>query len=113
LRVRALLPLQSKVVRCSLSVNKATNFFSNSYHHGHCLRTPGAHNDQRLPYMEKLTLYLKESYHELVQNVSWPTSQQLQESTIVVLITSGILALIIFLMDVLSSLVFKTIYGIM
>lgn len=63
--------------------------------------------------MEKLTLYLKESYHELMKNVSWPTTQQLQESTIVVLITSGILALIIFLMDVVSSVVFKTIYGVM
>ena len=62
--------------------------------------------------MEKLTLYLKESYQELVNNVSWPTAQQLQESTIVVLVTSALLALIIFLMDVLSSVVFKSIYGI-
>ncbi|MEZ4919090.1 MAG: preprotein translocase subunit SecE [Saprospiraceae bacterium] len=61
--------------------------------------------------MEKLTLYLRESYQELVKNVSWPTAQQLQESTIVVLVTSGILALIIFLMDVLSSVVFKSLYG--
>ena len=42
--------------------------------------------------MEKLTIYLKESYQELVKNVSWPTVAQLQESTIVVLVTSGILA---------------------
>lgn len=62
--------------------------------------------------MDKFTLYLKESYQELIQHVSWPTMQQLQESTIVVLVTSGILALIIFLMDVLSSVVFKSIYGV-
>jgi preprotein translocase subunit SecE len=63
--------------------------------------------------MDKLTLYLKESYHELVKNVSWPTAAQLQESTIVVLVTAGILALIIFLMDVVCSLVFKNlIYGV-
>lgn len=62
--------------------------------------------------MEKLTLYLKESYNELLKNVSWPTMAQLQESTIVVLITSGILALMIFLMDVICSLVFKNIYGV-
>ncbi len=62
--------------------------------------------------MEKLTLYLRESYQELVNHVSWPTYNQLVESTIVVLITAGILALIIFVMDGLSSVVFKTIYGI-
>ena len=62
--------------------------------------------------MEKLTIYLKESYQELVKNVSWPTVAQLQESTIVVLVTSGILALLVFLMDVLCSTVFKNIYGV-
>lgn len=62
--------------------------------------------------MERFTLYLKESYHELVKNVSWPTLAQLQESTVVVLITSVILALIIFLMDVACSVVFKNIYGV-
>ncbi|MCB0573101.1 MAG: preprotein translocase subunit SecE, partial [Saprospiraceae bacterium] len=43
---------------------------------------------------------------------SWPTAAQLQESTIVVLVTSGILALIIFLMDVMCSTFFKNIYGV-
>jgi preprotein translocase subunit SecE len=62
--------------------------------------------------MERITLYLKESYHELMQNVSWPTSAQLQESTIVVLITSLILALLVFVMDVACSVVFKNIYGV-
>lgn len=62
--------------------------------------------------MEKITLYLRESYHELTKNVSWPTATQLQESTMVVLVTSGILALIIFLMDVACGLVFKNIYGV-
>ncbi|MEO6758666.1 MAG: preprotein translocase subunit SecE [Saprospiraceae bacterium] len=62
--------------------------------------------------MEKLTLYLKESYHELVKNVSWPTAAQLQESTMVVLVTSGLLAALIFAMDFLCSVVFKNIYGV-
>lgn len=61
--------------------------------------------------MEKLTLYLKESYHELVKNVSWPTAAQLQESTMVVLVTAATLAILIFLMDGLCSMVFKNIYG--
>jgi preprotein translocase subunit SecE len=62
--------------------------------------------------MEKLTLYLRESYQELLKNVSWPTAAQLQESTIVVLATAGVLALVIFLMDVLCSVVFKNLYGV-
>lgn len=61
--------------------------------------------------MEKLTLYLKESYHELVKNVSWPTWAQLQESTVVVLVTAAILALLIFLMDGTCNLVIGSIYG--
>lgn len=62
--------------------------------------------------MEKLTLYLKESYQELVKNVSWPTAAQLQESTIVVLVTTAILALLIFGMDALNNLVIvKGLYG--
>jgi preprotein translocase subunit SecE len=60
----------------------------------------------------KITLYLKESIHELQKNVSWPTAQQLQESTLVVLATAGMLALLIFGMDAICSAVFKTIYGI-
>ena len=62
--------------------------------------------------MEKLTLYLKESYHELVKNVSWPTAAQLQESTTVVLVTAATLAILIFSMDLLCSVVFKNIYGV-
>ena len=61
--------------------------------------------------MEKLTLYLKESYQELLKNVSWPTMAQLQESTVVVLVTAGVLTLIIFIMDALSKTAFSVIYG--
>ena len=62
--------------------------------------------------MDKLTLYLKESYHELVKNVSWPTAAQLQESTIVVIVTAAILSAIIFIMDGVNNLVItKGIYG--
>jgi preprotein translocase subunit SecE len=47
-----------------------------------------------------------------MENVTWPTMAQLQESTMVVLAASAILALIIFLMDVVCSLTFKNIYGV-
>ncbi len=61
--------------------------------------------------MEKLTLYLKESYHELTKNVSWPTIQQLQESTVVVLVTAVVLALIILIMDTACNSLVKFLYS--
>ncbi len=60
--------------------------------------------------MDRISLYLKESYQELVKNVSWPTFAQLGESTIVVLVTSAILALIVLLMDGGCNLLFNFIY---
>ena len=49
--------------------------------------------------MSKVTAYLKESYVELTQKVSWPTAEELQASVIVVMVASLIIALIIFTMD--------------
>jgi preprotein translocase subunit SecE len=49
--------------------------------------------------MSKVTAYLKESYVELVEKVSWPTWSELQDSVVVVMIASLIIALIIMLMD--------------
>ncbi len=53
--------------------------------------------------MEQLRQYLRESYHELVNKVTWPSWSSLQGSTVVVIVASLILALIIFGMDALSS----------
>jgi preprotein translocase subunit SecE len=61
--------------------------------------------------MEKISLYLRESYQELTKEVSWPTMAQLQDSTMVVLAASAILSLLILAMDALSSVVFKNLYG--
>jgi preprotein translocase subunit SecE len=49
--------------------------------------------------MEKLTVYLRESYEELVKHVTWPTLQHLQESTVVVLLATLIISIVIFLLD--------------
>jgi preprotein translocase subunit SecE len=70
-------------------------------------------NDQFFPNMEKITLYLKESYQELTKEVSWPTMAQLQESTLVVIVTALVLAMLIFVMDAFNSVIFKNlIYGV-
>ncbi|HMM11368.1 MAG TPA: preprotein translocase subunit SecE [Bacteroidales bacterium] len=43
--------------------------------------------------------YVKESYTELMQKVSWPTWSELQSSAMVVSIASLIIALVVYLMD--------------
>ncbi len=60
--------------------------------------------------MERLVLYVKESYNELLNKVTWPTWSSLTSSTIVVLIASLIFALIIFVMDLISKGVLDFIY---
>jgi preprotein translocase subunit SecE len=60
--------------------------------------------------MDRLKLYVIESYNELVNKVTWPTWSNLQSSTIVVLVASIILALVIFLMDIISKGILDQIY---
>jgi preprotein translocase subunit SecE len=43
--------------------------------------------------------YIEEIAHELSSKVSWPTWEDLQTSSVIVLVTSIILAFIIWLMD--------------
>jgi preprotein translocase subunit SecE len=60
--------------------------------------------------MESISLYIKESYNELLHKVTWPTLPNLLSSTTIVLIASAIIALIIFLFDVVAKNVLETIY---
>ena len=62
--------------------------------------------------MEKLQLYIKESYNELVNKVTWPTWPSLLDSTRLVVIFSIMLALVIFLMDLIAKQVLTFIYDI-
>jgi preprotein translocase subunit SecE len=49
--------------------------------------------------MAKVTEYIKESYEEMTQKVTWPTWSELQSSAVLVLVAAIIIALIILLMD--------------
>jgi len=49
--------------------------------------------------MAAVTEYIKESYIELTQKVTWPTWRELQSSAVVVLIAAIIIALVIYGMD--------------
>ena len=43
--------------------------------------------------------YIEDSYNELVNKVTWPAWSELQSSAILVAISMGIIALIVFVMD--------------
>jgi len=64
--------------------------------------------------MNKIKLYLQESYIELVKKVSWPSWFQLQSSAIVVMIASLIFAVVIFTMDFsfrnIMTFIYKMLY---
>ena len=49
--------------------------------------------------MAKVSEFIKESYIELTQKVTWPTWSELQSSSILVMIAALIIAFIILVMD--------------
>ena len=51
----------------------------------------------------KIGAYIKDSFDELLHKVTWPTLEELQNSSVVVAIASLIIALIIFGMDQVFS----------
>ena len=61
--------------------------------------------------MSKKQSYIKSSYDELVNKVSWPSWTELQSSSIVVAIASIIIALIIYAMDSVFSNVLNVFYS--
>ena len=61
--------------------------------------------------MAALTEYIKESYIELTQKVTWPTWRELQNSAIVVLVAAVIIAVVIFGMDQIIHFVLDKFYS--
>lgn len=61
--------------------------------------------------MSKLSQYISETKNELVNKVSWPSWQELQGSAIVVMVSSVIIALIVFLMDLGFENLMKAAYS--
>jgi preprotein translocase subunit SecE len=53
--------------------------------------------------MNKLREYLRLSTDELVNKVSWPSWEDLQESTIIVMVASMLIAGVIYVIDIISS----------
>ena len=55
--------------------------------------------------------YVKESYTELVQKVTWPTWSELQSSTIVVAVATLIIAFVVYVMDISFQTVMQQVYN--
>ena len=60
--------------------------------------------------MNKIKLYLQESWAELFEKVSWPTWDELQSSTIIVMIAALVIAMIVFAMDMSFSTIMGVFY---
>ena len=63
--------------------------------------------------MAKFGTYVQEAYDELVHKVSWPSWDELQQTTIIVLVALVLITLIIFGMDFASERVMSVIYGLL
>jgi len=61
--------------------------------------------------MNKVTLYLRDSYKELLEKVSWPTWTQLQQSTVIVLVATIIITAVVWAMDLVAQSALKLIYS--
>jgi preprotein translocase subunit SecE len=61
--------------------------------------------------MKKIEAYFKDSYRELTEKVTWPTWEQLQQSTMIVLVATLLMTGIVWVMDFASSGVLQFVYS--
>jgi preprotein translocase subunit SecE len=52
--------------------------------------------------MNKISTYFRESYKELLEKVSWPSWNELQQSTVIVLVATLLITLIVWIMDLIQ-----------
>ncbi len=60
--------------------------------------------------MNKISIYFRESYKELLEKVSWPTWSQLQQSTMIVLVATLVITAMVWVMDFATLNVLKQVY---
>lgn len=63
--------------------------------------------------MSKYGSYIGEAFDELVHKVTWPSWDELQQTTIIVLVSLIIITMLIFGMDSVGEQVLKMIYNIL
>lgn len=67
--------------------------------------------NQQIVFMSKLTAYVKDSYRELLEKVTWPTWAQLQQSTMIVLVATLIITGIVWVMDLGIASLLEIVYS--
>jgi len=63
--------------------------------------------------MKKIVNYFKESYNELMHKVTWPSWSELQQSAMLVLVTSVLLAVVIWGMDFVFDKTMSFVYSLL
>jgi len=63
--------------------------------------------------MANIGTYIQEAYDELVHKVTWPSWGELQQTTVIVLVSLAIITLLIFGMDFLSERALTILYNIL
>ena len=61
--------------------------------------------------MNKLSAYIRDSYKEMGEKVTWPNWEQLQQSTMIVLAATILITAMVWVMDLGVSSVLKFIYS--
>jgi preprotein translocase subunit SecE len=61
--------------------------------------------------MNKIGNYVRDSYKELLEKVTWPTWAQLQQSTMIVLVATIIITAVVWGMDVVAQSGLNLIYS--
>ncbi len=61
--------------------------------------------------MANVTEYIKETYIELTEKVTWPTWRELQGSAVLVLVAAVIIALVVLGMDQIINFLLKAFYS--
>jgi preprotein translocase subunit SecE len=61
--------------------------------------------------MANVSEYIKESYVEMTQKVTWPTWRELQSSAVLVLVAAIIIAMLIFGMDQIIGFLLNKFYS--
>lgn len=61
--------------------------------------------------MNKFSVFVKESYKEMMEKVSWPKWEQLQQSTMIVLGATLFITGLVWVMDIIANGSMKFIYS--
>jgi preprotein translocase subunit SecE len=61
--------------------------------------------------MNKFSVFVKDSYKEMVEKVTWPKWEQLQQSTMIVLGATLFITALVFVMDLIAKNLMDFIYS--